>query len=295
MTDPARKLRDLEPRKDFLICVDSDGCVFDSMEIKHKECFCPQFINHFDLQPVAKYGRQAWEFVNLYSRTRGVNRFLALVRALNLLAERKEVKTRGVTPPMIQGVRDWIQRETKLGNPALEAAVEQTANDDLRRALAWSMEVNETVRKIVRGVGPFPLVRECLERMQSRVDTIVVSQTPCEALVREWKEHGIDGAARLIAGQEMGTKTEHIGFAAALRYEPSKVLMIGDAPGDHEAARANQALFYPIEPGHEEESWQRFHHEALDRFLGGTYAGSYEDRLIGEFYACLPEKPPWEE
>ena len=53
--------------KKFLVCIDSDGCVFDTMEIKHKECFCPAYIEHFGLQAVSNYARDAWDFANLYS------------------------------------------------------------------------------------------------------------------------------------------------------------------------------------------------------------------------------------
>ena len=48
--------------KPYLVCIDSDGCVFDTMEIKHKECFCPAYIEHFGLQAVSKYARDAWDF-----------------------------------------------------------------------------------------------------------------------------------------------------------------------------------------------------------------------------------------
>ena len=71
MSDPSQVLKDLKPAKEFFIGIDSDGCVFDTMEIKHKECFAPMFIKHFDLQAVSKYAREVWEFVNLYSKTRG--------------------------------------------------------------------------------------------------------------------------------------------------------------------------------------------------------------------------------
>ncbi len=63
----------------FLIAIDSDGCVFDTMEIKHKECFIPNIIKYWGLQPVSKYARAAAEFVNLYSKWRGINRFPALI------------------------------------------------------------------------------------------------------------------------------------------------------------------------------------------------------------------------
>ena len=98
---------------------------------------------------------------------------------------------------------------------------------------------------------------------------------------------------KIIAGQEMGTKTEHIKFAAVAKYAPNRILMIGDAPGDFNAAKKNGALFFPINPGHEEASWQRLNEEGLDRFFAGTYAGAYEAALVKEFDACLPEKPGW--
>ena len=97
----------------------------------------------------------------------------------------------------------------------------------------------------------------------------------------------------IIAGQEMGTKTEHLKFAANGRYQENKILMIGDAPGDMRAAKKNNALFFPINPGTEEESWQRLYEEAFDKFMNDEYAGKYEEKLIAEFDACLPENPPW--
>jgi phosphoglycolate phosphatase-like HAD superfamily hydrolase len=145
----------------------------------------------------------------------------------------------------------------------------------------------------VRNVSPFPFVRENLDRAQEKADMIVVSQTPVEALNREWHEHGIDGYVKMIAGQEMGTKTEHIRYAAKGKYDDDKILMIGDAPGDLKAAKDNNALYFPIIPGREEQSWEDFYNEGLDRFFNGTFAGEYEQMLINSFFTSLPELPPW--
>ncbi len=125
-------------------------------------------------------------------------------------------------------------------------------------------------------------------------DVIVVSATPGEALVREWQEHDIAKYVSVIAGQEMGTKAQHLEYAAKGRYDKDRVLMVGDALGDLKAAKTNDALFFPVVPGRETESWKRFHDEAFDRFIRGKYAGQYEKKLIAEFDASLPEKPPWE-
>ena len=67
-------------KRNFLVCIDSDGCAFDTMEIKHKECFCPATIYKWELQAVSSLAREAWEFVNLYSKTRGCSRFHVIIQ-----------------------------------------------------------------------------------------------------------------------------------------------------------------------------------------------------------------------
>ncbi|MBT3273497.1 MAG: HAD family hydrolase [Spirochaetales bacterium] len=287
-------LKNFKAEKDFFIGIDSDGCAFDSMEIKHKECFCPAVIKHYNLQAVSKYAREVWDFVNLYSKTRGCNRFNAVTTALELLSSRKETIARGVDVPDLPGLDSWKQRESKLGNPALIAEVERNSDADLKRCLAWSLEVNERIADLVMNIPPFPLVRESLAKIREKADVIVVSQTPLEALEREWKEQDIDQYVQLIAGQELGTKSEHLAFASGGKYSAGKVLMIGDAPGDYKAARDNNALFFPVNPGAEEDSWELFYNEAIDRFFDGTYEGDFEVSLIDRFNSYLPENPPWE-
>ncbi|MFV1968426.1 MAG: HAD family hydrolase [Pirellulaceae bacterium] len=284
-------LTEFKPRHEYLVGIDSDGCAFDTMELKHKECFIPNTVDYYELQGVSKYAREAAEFVNLYSKSRGINRFPALVEVLEWLQKRPEVRSRGVRIEIPQPVVDWINRETKLGNPALEKIVAETGDPELTHCLAWSTAVNKTVAKIVRGVPPFPYVTECLQKLKGTADALVVSATPQEALEREWEEHGLTQYIEAICGQDVGTKKESL--ALARHYDPGKALMIGDAPGDYEAAAANGTLFFPINPGAEEASWQRLCEEGLDRFLSGTFAGEYQQQLLDEFDRYLPEKPPW--
>jgi phosphoglycolate phosphatase-like HAD superfamily hydrolase len=129
--------------------------------------------------------------------------------------------------------------------------------------------------------------------MAGKADVIVVSATPGEALEREWAEHDLRGLVGLIAGQESGSKKEVLSQGLAHGYEKDHVLMVGDAPGDLAAAQANGVLFYPIEPGFEDESWQRFLEEGLPRFYAGTFAGTYMTDRVERFLALLPEVPPW--
>jgi phosphoglycolate phosphatase-like HAD superfamily hydrolase len=293
MTDPQAPLKNFTPKHEFFVGIDSDGCVFDTMEIKHKECFIPNIVNCWGLQAISKYTREAGEFVNLYSKHRGINRWPALLMVFDLLAERPEVQRRGVKLPEAPTLREWAKTEKALGNPQLKAAAEKTGDPVLKRALAWSEAVNKSIAEMVHDVPPFPFVRESFEALSKKTDMICVSQTPGEALQREWEEHDIAKYAAVIAGQEMGSKTEHLKLAAGGKYPPERCLMIGDAPGDLKAARANGFLFFPVNPGSEEASWQRFYEEALARFFEGSYAGDYEKKLTAEFDAILPDVPPW--
>ncbi|MBC8265272.1 MAG: HAD family hydrolase [Anaerolineales bacterium] len=296
--EAARPLVEMQPKFDFFVGIDSDGCAFDTMEIKHKECFTPNTIKHWGLQPVSKYARDAALFVNLYSKWRGINRWPALVMVLDLLRERPEVISRQADVPQVPRIREFIADEGfPKSNDGLRAYVAaltaEHPDPELERALAWTTGINATVADMVHGVPPFPYVRESLDFLADKADMIVVSATPVEALTREWKEHDLARYVHVIAGQEMGKKSEHIALATRGQYAPDHILMIGDAPGDFKAARDNNALFFPVNPGHEEESWQRFYEEGLHRFLAEEYAGDYETKLIAEFERFMPETPPW--
>lgn len=286
-------LQELKPVKKFFIGIDSDGCVFDTMEVKQKEFFIPNAVKYFELFAISKYVRETWEFVNLYSVTRGINRFPALVKVMDLLAERPEIIEMGFKLPDMESLREWISKETKLGNPTLKEYVNNNPHPSLDPILKWTLAVNEDIGKWLRNTPPFPYARKSIEKLSGLTDAIVVSQTPYEALAREWEEHGIDKFVRAIAGQELGTKTQHIAMAAKDKYPDENILMIGDAPGDFKAASGNGALFFPVIPGNENRSWKLFYEEALEKFINSQYKGTYQDHLISEFEKSLPDKPSW--
>lgn len=295
MSEPTRQLRDFKPAHEFFIGIDSDGCAFDTMETKHKECFIPNTIKYWNLQAVSKYAREAAEFVNLYSKWRGINRWPALVMVFDLLREREEVQRRGAAIPEANSLRAFIaQTKYPHSNDGLEKYIAEHANDrELAQGMRWTTAVNAAVADMVLGIPPFPYVRKSLAEMYDRADMIVVSATPCAALESEWNEHNIAQYMKLICGQEMGKKGQILKLATDGRYAPEHVLMIGDAPGDMKAARSVGALFYPINPGDEERSWKRFYEEAMAHFFAGKYAGNYEASLIAEFESYLPDTPSW--
>ncbi len=284
---------DLTVQHDSLVGIDSDGCVFDSMEVKQREHFHPLIIRYWDLGRIEPQLRAAAEFVNLRSQWRGRNRFPNLLLTFELLHAWDAVRRTGVKLPELDALRAYCNSGLSLGDPSLEAEVQRTGDPELRRLYAWSRAINADIDARMRPVPPFRWAVKALARIQAHSDALVVSQTPAQALVKEWRQHALTPYVALIAGQEHGTKAQQLQDAANGRYAPGRILMIGDAPADCAAARASGALFYPILPGHEEAAWERFCGEAYDRFLNGALAGPYADALLAAFDAALPDTPPW--
>jgi phosphoglycolate phosphatase-like HAD superfamily hydrolase len=286
-------LKSLKPAHNFFIGIDSDGCVFDTMDVKQKEFFIPNALKYFDLFGISRILRETWEFVNLNSIHRGGNRFTSIIKVFELLQERDEIKQSGYILPAVEPLKEWIKTESKLSNANLRSYFDTYYNSDLELFVNWTEAVNEDISRWLRNIPPFPAAKTAIEKLYTKADIVVVSQTPLEALEREWEEHGIIKYAAAIAGQEHGTKSEHLAFSAAGKYPDNHILMIGDAKGDLDAAINNGILFYPIIPGKENDSWEKFQTEALERFLSGSYSGTYEENLLAEFRNSLRTSPPW--
>ena len=286
-------LEKMKPSHEFLIGIDSDGCVFDSMEVKQKEFFIPNALKYFDLFEISKILQETWEFVNLYSIYRGGNRFTSIIKVFELLYERKEIRDIGFKLVNLSSLKEWVKTETKLSNANLRKYFESNYDPDLERVVNWTEAVNMDISETLRNIPPFPHAIQAIKKISVFADLIIVSQTPLEALEREWEEHDMKKYVKVIAGQEHGTKTEHLALAGKGKYPDNKIIMIGDAKGDLDAARKNGILFYPIIQGKEDESWERFINEGLGKFSRGEYEGNYENKLLMEFQKFLPEKPPW--
>ncbi len=293
--EAAQVLVDFQPTKKFFVGIDSDGCAMDAMDIKHQECFTPNTIKYWGLQPISTLARQTALFVNLGSITRGLNRWVALKQVLDLLRDRAEVAEREFVVPAATELQRFLETPGyPLSDKGIAAFARDFPSDEINQAIAWGDGVNATIADMVHGCGPFPGVRRAMEAMQADVDCMTVSATPLHALEYEWHAHDIATYMKVIAGQEMGSKAEHVEYAAKGKYDADKIMLIGDAPGDRDAAAKAECLYYPILPGNEKDSWARFTDEALGKFLDGTFAGDYQAALIAEFNSYLPAEVPWE-
>jgi phosphoglycolate phosphatase-like HAD superfamily hydrolase len=270
-------IEDFKKTKRFLVCVDSDGCAMDTMEVKHRKCFAPKAIEIWGLQDIEAKFLERWNMVNLYSKTRGINRFKGLVKTFELLKEE------GIDLPDISSINRWIENSSELSNPALEKVISENKDEQLIKALEWSKAVNKAITELPEDDKPFDNVKEGLEIISCVADVAIVSSANGGAVIAEWTRHDLAAFVQVMLGQEAGSKAACIANLKKNNYFEDEVLMVGDAPGDLDAARKNGVLFYPILVGKEGFSWKRLETEALKKFLNGNYRGEYQNKLIDEF------------
>lgn len=302
--DAEQQLRNFKRTKDFLIAIDTDGCVTDNMNGKQMLIFHPQFMEFYQLWGIESYFREVAEYYNLFSVDRGCNRFIAIQLTLTALQNRKDVQQvlqeRHIKLPNIKPLNEYIAytKENKLGlgNPSLEEFLNQNPKDfALYKLLGWSEAVNRMFPHISAKIPPFDKIKECLELMSQHADILIVSKTPYVDLANYWKAQGINKYVQIIAGQEMGSKGHHIEVAKKSgQYEDNQVMMIGDGGGDLKAVKANKGLFYPTPPGKEKEAWEKFP-EAFQKFIKRKYQGEFEDNLLDIFEKALLTSPPWQQ
>jgi 2-hydroxy-3-keto-5-methylthiopentenyl-1-phosphate phosphatase len=270
------KWNSFEKKKDFVVCVDSDGCAMDTMNIKHIRCFGPCMIKEWHLEKWQDAILESWNRVNLYTVTRGINRFKGLAIAL------KEVNEKYTHIEGIKEFSDWAEKADELSNNSVEKMI--TENEIFAKALSWSIAVNEEIEALPEDdIKPFEGVKEALLEIHKHCDVVVVSSANPEAVKAEWKRFGLLGSVDLLCTQDMGSKAYCIGRVADKGYDKKKIIMCGDAVGDLDAANSNGVLFYPICVNHEEASWADFVPNVLPKFLDGSYDGAYQEKVKKDF------------
>lgn len=287
-------LINFKPKHITLVGIDSDGCMFDTMEEKQLRHFAPLIVKHWDFQEIEEAVFDCVKFVWLYSVTRGLNRFANLLRFFDRLKTHPLVKDSEVTLPNTSAFHTWVNSGAALSNSTLTEYLETHPDLELLKILQWSLAVSKSTDEM-DPIPPFDYALKALKKIHGSSDALVVSQTMDETLVAEWNLHGLSRYVDIIAGASIGTKTESLNWAMKDHYDPKCAIMMGDALGDLYAAEECGIWFYPILPGHENASWQRFFEEDYDRFLSGDFTPEYQQELIDAFTALLPEHPAWEE
>ncbi|HUW40514.1 MAG TPA: HAD family hydrolase [Rectinemataceae bacterium] len=281
------------PRKSAAACLlalDSDGTVFDSMRAKHERCFMPAFAAFFGSGAERACLDEVWRFVNLGSRLRGANRYAALAAALRIGSRHPRIgSAMRRWEGTVGALEAWLAQESAPSKSRLELALDARRADRLLAlVLAWSHAVDEAIAGLP-SVPPFRGAVAALPLLAAGCEIMVLTSAPAAAIVREWEEAGLAPYAARVVGQERGRKAACLAAAMEGRFEAGRVLVVGDAPGDLEAARAVGAQFFPILHGREEESWKSFSGEFLPGFLAGRPVIS----PIATFLESLPANPSW--
>lgn len=276
-----RALKEFEKAKDYLICVDSDGCVLDTMDVKHMRCFAPCLVHEWELNEYRDDIIRLWRKVNLLSYTRGINRFKGLGK---VLAEINENYMR------VEGLSEyvyWLQTTGDMSEESLAEAYEQTGSVCIKKALDWSRLVNQMMamvpdsRKML-----FEGAKEALKLAREHADVVIISGGNGAELLNQWRAQEIFEYADLFVSQEVASKRRCLQMLLDKGYEADHVIMVGDAQVDLDAANDTGVLFYPVLPYQERESWDVFS-EAFEHFVNGTYAGKFQEEKIKAFQEDL--------
>lgn len=266
-------------KKDYLICVDSDGCAMDTMDIKHLRCFGPCLVKEWGLEQWELPILKKWNEMNLYTITRGINRFRGLANMLRIVHE-DYCSVEG-----IEELERWVETSPEFSNEELE---KEKGSRIFRKALAWSREVNRGIDAIpMSKKRPFEGVKEALQDANSFADVVIVSSANREAVMEEWEYHKLLLCVDRVLTQEDGSKAECIKNLLQEGYDKEHVLMVGDSKGDYEAAEKNEVYFYPILVCREKQSWREFCNTALDKLRNGEYGGAYQEEKSKAFFENL--------
>ena len=258
-------------KHDYLVCVDSDGCVMDTMNCKHFHCFGPCMVDEWELGEWRDAILERWNVVNLFSMTRGINRFKALAVCL------AEIDKQYKPIAGIEALVHWAETAPALSNDGVAKAAAEATDPDaklvLSKALSWSKAVNAAIVKLPEELKvPYDGAKEGLAAAHEFADVAMVSSANRDAVEEEWGKFGLLEHTDIVLAQDIGSKAACIKEMLKFGYDLDKVVMIGDAPGDCDAAEKNGVHYYPILVNHEKESWDEAIAVAYGKLREGRYA-----------------------
>ena len=274
-----------ERKHDYLVCVDSDGCVMDTINCKHFHCFGPCMVTEWGLEEWKDEILARWNVINLFSMTRGINRFKGLAMALCEINE-KYMPIEGITY-----LQRWADTAPALSNDGVAKAAAEAENAEAKKvfekALSWSKAVNAAIVELPESLKiPYNGAKEGLAAAHTFADVAMVSSANRDAVEEEWGKFGLLEHTDIVLAQDIGSKAACIAEMLKFGYALDHVLMVGDAPGDCDAAEKNGVYYYPILVNHEKASWDEAIATAFIKLQDGEYA-EYEVQKKQDFLKNL--------
>ena len=274
-----------ERKHDYLVCVDSDGCVMDTMNCKHFHCFGPCMVTEWGLEKWKDAILDRWNVINLFSMTRGINRFKGLAMALGEIDKQYKPITG------IAALQHWVEVAPALSNDGVAKAAAEATDADAKlvfeKALSWSKAVNASIVELDEALKvPYNGAKEGLAAAHTFADVAMVSSANRDAVEEEWGKFGLLEHTDIVLAQDVGSKAACIKEMLKFGYDINKVVMVGDAPGDCDAAEKNGVHYYPILVNHEKESWDEAIAVAFGKLQSGEYA-EYSAKKKQEFLKNL--------
>ena len=265
-----------ERKHDYLVCVDSDGCVMDTMNCKHFHCFGPCMVTEWGLEAWKDEILDRWNVINLFSMTRGINRFKGLAMALGEINEKYTPITG------IAALQHWADTAPALSNDGVAKAIEAAEGDAkliFQKALNWSKAVNAAIVALDESLKvPYEGAKEGLAAAHQFADVAMVSSANRDAVEEEWGKFGLLQHTDIVLAQDIGSKAACIKEMLKFGYDLDKVVMVGDAPGDCDAAEKNGVHYYPILVNHEKASWDEAIAVAFSKLQSGQYAAYGQEK-----------------
>lgn len=265
------KLSEFTKSKDFLICIDSDGCALNSLESKHMKCLAPCMITEWELEKWAEAVLARWREVNLYKLTRGINRFQALLDAL-IEVDLQYKKVDGLGE-----LEYWVETTPEHSHESLKAEIKRTGKEVFKKVLHWSEQADRMISELTEAdKKAFEGVKEALTYASEFADIAVISSDSYEAAETDWKMNDLLTHVSVICSEADGSAVTCIAELRKKGYPISQVLMIGDTSADMKAAQKNGVFFFPILVKQEKESWEEFMKTAVATLTSKKYAGPYQ-------------------
>ena len=271
-------IENFKRKHDKIICIDSDGTMIDAMNVKHDKCHGETFIDVFGLKDHSKEMHEIWDSINLYEKSRGVNRFIAIIE----MFKRIDGKYLNVNKEELEAFKKWVDKGV-LSHKAVAKEFEENPTPLLEKIVEWSYELNQRIASLTPDdKPPFPNGKQALEYALGKADIAIISSSNMAAIVEEWKAHDLLQYVDVITSQEVGSKGECLKTMLTKGYDKHDILMIGDAYPDVDAADENGVYYYPILTRHEGDSWQEFIDKYFDAFINNEY-DKYQQHLLEKF------------